>query len=251
MSCNYANIVLHGVTQDELIEYLSKLGCESYVSPTVNGFTVMHDISFDFNVNDYSSLEFDNSDPVTGLSFDFTFNFGIWRVWILTRDDYREYVKYLNTSLSKQRYKYDLTRLSPPKSANILTQYEGQPEGKLVCWASHLSETFSCAALAFFMRDDTKFWYHLSLNGNMLDEYILVMVDILIKPINSRIDEIDYLSFIGTQENPFSADSLNYLITQIDFADVVRYISVNSFLTTEQFENLQRNKTLIIMEDED
>lgn len=41
----------------------------------------------------------------------------------------------------------------------------------LVCLARHLSEKFSCSALAVHVYDGSILWYHLSQNGKMLDEY--------------------------------------------------------------------------------
>jgi len=163
MNCRYANLTLQGVLQDELIKYLTRLGCKSYVSPTINGFTVMYDLSFEVPININNNLLKEAS---------YIFKYAERWVESAVRDDYNEHVNSMNFSiLLQQQDMFDLTVLSPPESARILNHYEGLPEGNLVCWALHLSEAFSCVALAYYLRDDSQFWYHLSKNGIMIDEY--------------------------------------------------------------------------------
>lgn len=41
----YSNITLYGVHQKELVDYLSNIRLDAYVSPTVNGFTVLYDLA--------------------------------------------------------------------------------------------------------------------------------------------------------------------------------------------------------------
>jgi hypothetical protein len=63
-----------------------------------------------------------------------------------------------------------LTKLDSGARA-IIKQYRGGSYLTLVCFARHLSKIFSCSALAVDVYDGSIFWYHLSQNGEMLDEY--------------------------------------------------------------------------------
>lgn len=58
------------------------------------------------------------------------------------------------------------------RARGIINQYRYGSYSALVCLASHLSERFSCFALAFHIYDGDIFWYHLNQGGEMLDEYI-------------------------------------------------------------------------------
>lgn len=53
----------------------------------------------------------------------------------------------------------------------ILNQYKSGSIATLVFLATHLSRVFSCPAFAAFIYDGDCFWYHLSQEGVMLDEY--------------------------------------------------------------------------------
>jgi hypothetical protein len=173
MSYLYANLTLQGVSQDELVEHLSSLGSQSCVSPMVNNFTVMYDKSF------YISLP---KIEDTLREIDYIFQYTISWVEPSMRDAYKDYLKSLNlSSIFQQQRSLDLTKLSP-KSREILEQYQGVPEGNLVCWASYLSSHFSCAVIACCLRDESQFWCHLSQNGAMLDEYTTYADDTEWKP---------------------------------------------------------------------
>lgn len=67
----------------------------------------------------------------------------------------------------------DITKLIDLDSnfKNILKNYGYDHIGTLVCLTSYLSKEFKCVGLAIFIWDATLFWYHLSRNGQMLDEY--------------------------------------------------------------------------------
>ena len=45
--------MLQNVSQDKPVEYLHLLGCRSYVSPTVNHYTVMYDLSFEIYIGNF------------------------------------------------------------------------------------------------------------------------------------------------------------------------------------------------------
>ncbi|MCL1473077.1 hypothetical protein [Argonema antarcticum] len=112
MGIQYGNITLRRVDRDELVDYLSEINLDAYVSPTVNGFTTVYD-------------------------------------------------------------KGELTKLRKlnSRSKTILRQYQYDPQASLVCLASHISERFTCSAIAIFIYDGSIFWYHVCKNGVMLDEY--------------------------------------------------------------------------------
>lgn len=119
MGIQYGNLTLYGVHQEELIDYLSKVGRDAYVSPTMNDFITVYDKSVD-GVN---------------------------------REDLAKLVKL------------------DSRARAIINQYRYGSYIALVCLASHLSEKFSCSALAVDIYDGSIFWYHLCQNGEMLDEY--------------------------------------------------------------------------------
>jgi len=119
MGIQYGNITLHGVHEKELINYLSEVGRDAYVSPTINEFTIVYD-------------------KAAGGP---------------NREDVAKLVKL------------------EPRARTIINQYRYGPYFALVCLAVHLSEKFSCSALAVDVYDGSIFWYHLCQNGEMLDEY--------------------------------------------------------------------------------
>lgn len=45
MGVRYANITLQGVSQDELVVYLSGVHLDAYVAPNFNGYTVLYDVA--------------------------------------------------------------------------------------------------------------------------------------------------------------------------------------------------------------
>jgi hypothetical protein len=45
MGIHYSNITFQGVSQSELVDYLSNNYLDAYVSPTVNGYTVLYDVA--------------------------------------------------------------------------------------------------------------------------------------------------------------------------------------------------------------
>lgn len=55
MGVRYHNITLQGVTQQELADYLKQFHFDCYISPTVNGFTVLYEIA---TLSSNSSLGF-------------------------------------------------------------------------------------------------------------------------------------------------------------------------------------------------
>jgi hypothetical protein len=158
----HAKLVLYKVSQDKLVEYLYLLGCRSYVSPTVNYFTVMYDLGFETHIGSYEEVPKDAR---------YIFDYSVKWLDPSQREHYKSNIEssFFSAAL-RQENLFDLTMLNPTTSS-ILTQYKGLPEGSLTCWASHLSNHFSCVALAFYLRNDSDFWYHLSQNGEMLDEY--------------------------------------------------------------------------------
>lgn len=119
MGIQYGNLTLHRVHQQELIDYLSEVGRDAYVSPTNNEFTIVYDKAVDG----------------------------------ATRDD--------------------LTKLAglDSRARSLINRYRYGPYFALVCLAYHLSERFSCSTLAVHVYDGSVFWYHLSQNGELLDEY--------------------------------------------------------------------------------
>lgn len=119
MGITYGNITLKKVHQDTLIEYLSEINLDAYVSPTINQFTTVYD----------------------------------------------------KASSYKEKAELDKVAKLDSRSKKILKQYSYEPYAYLICLASHLSEKFSCPALALFIYDGDIFWYHLCENGIMLDEY--------------------------------------------------------------------------------
>ncbi|MBD2436261.1 hypothetical protein [Nostoc sp. FACHB-110] len=119
MGTRYSNISLWGVSQDELLAYLSHINLDAYISPTINGYTVLYDIAS------------------TG-------------------------------------YPHNLPKIIQTESnlKSILRKYLNGQQAAMVCLSSHLSRQFSCSVLAVFVIDSLNLWYHLSCNGQMLDEYI-------------------------------------------------------------------------------
>jgi hypothetical protein len=45
MGIRYSNITLQGVSQSELATYLSDIGLDAYISPTINQYAVLYDIA--------------------------------------------------------------------------------------------------------------------------------------------------------------------------------------------------------------
>jgi hypothetical protein len=45
MGIHYSNITLQGVSQSELATYLSDIGLDAYISPTINRYTVLYDVA--------------------------------------------------------------------------------------------------------------------------------------------------------------------------------------------------------------
>jgi hypothetical protein len=162
MQYSHPKLVLHNVSQDQLADYLHLLGCRSYVSPTVNHYTVMYDLSFELHIENFDEALKDAK---------YIFDYALKWVDPSKREEYRAYQEssYISAVFEQQNL-FDLTLLNPT-APSILNQYKGLPEGNLKCWASHLSKHFSCVALAFYLRNDSGFWYHLCQNGAMLDEY--------------------------------------------------------------------------------
>lgn len=149
----HANLILYKVSQDKLVEYLYLLGCRSYVSPTVNDMTVMYDLSFETHVGSYEDVPKDAK---------YVFNYVVKWTDPSKREQYKANLEssYFSAALG-QKNLFDLTMLNSTASS-ILKQYKGFPEGNLKCWASHLSNHFSCVAIAFYLRNNSDFWYHLS-----------------------------------------------------------------------------------------
>ncbi|GAA6622587.1 hypothetical protein [Scytonema sp. NUACC26] len=119
MGIQYGNLTLQGVHREDLINYLSKVSREAYVSANVNGFITIYDRAIDGA---------DRKDVA------------------------------------------NLTKLDSRARA-IVNQYRYGSYFTLVCLAHHLSRIFSCSALAVHVYDGSIFWYYLSKNGEMLDEY--------------------------------------------------------------------------------
>jgi hypothetical protein len=158
----YCNLTLLSIDRDELLKHLSELGCRSYISPMFNDKIVMYDISLEFSPATHNRTEKD-------LNFLSSYLLG----WTESkyRAAYKEHLESLRKSaLSSLGEVFDVSTLGD-KASDIIKRYKGISEGILAAWAAHLSEYFSCTVLACFSRDDSKFWYHLASNGNMLDEY--------------------------------------------------------------------------------
>lgn len=118
MGTRYSNLTLQDVQQEELINYLSEICLDAYVSPTINGFTVLYDLA---------TLGY--SQKLPKFLLDSTFN-------------------------------------------ALIRQYRNAQQAAIACLSSHLSKKFNCSILAVFVIDSLTLWYHLSLNGQMVDEYI-------------------------------------------------------------------------------
>ena len=161
MSCQYTNLALYGVDQDELVEYLSMIGKDSYVSPTQNQFTVMYDSSFDISPGSFE----DNSD-LAQLNHKAT-----QMIEHTTQPYLRAMAELYRLAIAQSQPIVAKLKALDKHSSEILKQYGGTTEGVLACWASHLSRKFCCPAFTTYLRDDSQFWYHLSLNGVMTDEY--------------------------------------------------------------------------------
>jgi hypothetical protein len=155
MGSRYTNLTLYGIEQDRLLSYLSSIARDSYVSPTENQFVTVYDIAFESSVED---------EPLYG-AYEKVFRSS------LPQEHADEHMRLLKMAFSKSRAGLAKSSELDTQSKNILKQYGGTTEGILVCWATHLSKRFSCPALAVYMRDDSQFWYHLSQNGKMIDEY--------------------------------------------------------------------------------
>jgi hypothetical protein len=155
-------LILYKVNQEELLKYLYLLDCRSYVSPTVNDFTVMYDVGFETHI-----------ECINDLPKDATYIFDSSIKWLdpSKREGYKENLEssYISAALQRKNL-FDLTMLNQTASV-VVNQYKGLPEGSLKCWAFHLSNHFSCVVLACYLRNSSDFWYHLSQNGEMLDEY--------------------------------------------------------------------------------
>ena len=130
MGVRYHNIVLQGVTQQELADYLAQFSFDCYISPPFNEYTALYEMAM------YENYSF-------GLSHIFTTS--------------RQLPKLIKKAGQLDR---------------LMRQYEEPYLAALVCLTSHLSARFSCSALAVRADGDWAFfWYHLSRNGIMLDEY--------------------------------------------------------------------------------
>jgi hypothetical protein len=56
MGIQYGNITLHGLYQKEVVNYLSGVGRDAYVSPTINQCTIVYDKAGDPNRKDIATL---------------------------------------------------------------------------------------------------------------------------------------------------------------------------------------------------
>ncbi|MBD2493262.1 hypothetical protein [Nostoc sp. FACHB-280] len=159
MGTRYVNLTLYGVTQDELINYLADRGYNSYVSPTENNFTTIYDSSFETsgNINNNANTE--------------SMYQAYARMFQLHNMDSDQNLQLLKYAVTQPHNELAKVKSLDNQANKFLRQYSGTKEGILVCWASHLSQKFSCSALAVYVRDDSQFWYHLSRNGKMIDEY--------------------------------------------------------------------------------
>jgi hypothetical protein len=226
MSNRYCNLTILNINRDELIAYLSELGCRSYISPTVNGKTIIYDASLEFSTATHNRAEKD---------LNFLSSYLLEWTDPQYRAAYKEHLKSLKKSvLSNLGEIFDVSTLGS-KASDIIQKYQRIPEGSLAARASHLSEYFPCTVLACFSRDYSQFWYHLASNGNMLDEYSTYADDkwqpgqpilskdgdeikggnarILCKAFNclSKVDEVEdilYKPTIHTASSP--VNKLNY-----------------------------------------
>lgn len=119
MGIRYSNITLQGVSQNELVNYLSNIKFDAYVSPTVDEYTVLYDLA---------SIGYPHKLP-----------------------------KYI-----QQEYNF----------SSLCKRYLSPQQAIMACLCSHLSRKFNCSTLAIYVLDGITFWYHLSQNGYLLDEYI-------------------------------------------------------------------------------
>jgi hypothetical protein len=162
MGKQYANITLFGVEQDLLLDHLTRLGCNSYASPTRNNYTVMYDMSFQSAVGSIDELKQVTNNLLKSIPR---------MVATDQQDAYRDYLTSLFASNKPSQQGFIDLRQLDLNSESILNHYRHLPEGNLACWCSHLSKRFSCIAFAAYLRGEHEFWYHLSQNGEMLDEY--------------------------------------------------------------------------------
>ncbi|BAY83341.1 hypothetical protein NIES267_28280 [Calothrix parasitica NIES-267] len=163
MGNRYANLTLYGVKQDDLVDYLSRLGFDSYVSPTENKFTTMYDSSFEVNAD-----SFGNDADIERQLQAYEKNF---RRSGMPEEYVRENLRIVRIGLSQAQSDVGKVSNLDARSKKIFKQYSGTVEGALVCWTTHLSKRFSCPAFAVILRDDSQMWYHLSVNSSMIDEY--------------------------------------------------------------------------------
>jgi hypothetical protein len=119
MGLRYSNITLQGVSQEDLVTYLSNTGLDAYLSPTINQYTILYDIAS------------------TGYPY--------------------------NIPISIRREE---------NLQSFLDKYKDGQIAAMVCLSCHLSKKFSCSVLAVSAISSLTFWYHLSQNGLMLDEYL-------------------------------------------------------------------------------
>ncbi|MDX2211645.1 MAG: hypothetical protein SFY66_00015 [Oculatellaceae cyanobacterium bins.114] len=155
MGIRYTNLTLYGLSQKDVLDYLSSIKQNSYISPTENGFTVIYDDSFEsVSISDKLRKAYERS-ALIGVP----------------ETHHDEVLAHVRFALSHSQEGQNKIRGLGVRSHEILEQYHGTIEGNLVCWATHLSAQFSCPALAVYLRDDSQFWYHLSQDGVMVDEY--------------------------------------------------------------------------------
>ena len=159
----YCNLVLAGVHQESLLDYLSSLGCKSYVSPTINEFTAFYSLSLELSSRDVDVAMHEFSK--------FTERYAMSH---MNETEKQLYKKYLNLCFEREHSRQD--KIFDPSTlgsaeANTLKHYQHTPEGRLVCWANHLSFYFSCPVLAFYSPNDQSLWYYLSQDGESIDEY--------------------------------------------------------------------------------
>jgi hypothetical protein len=119
MGIKYGNLTLQGVERERLIDYLSQIGRDTYVTPIINNFITVYDRAAD-------------------------------------GPDREEVAK--------------LAKLDS-KAKEIIYRYRYGSYFALAILARHLSEIFSCPALAVDVYDGDYFWYHLCQNGKIIDEY--------------------------------------------------------------------------------
>lgn len=119
MGIQYGNLTLQGVVREQLVDYLSQIGRNTYVTPMINNFITVYDRAAD--------------GP--------------------NREDLAKLIKL------------------DSKAKEIVNQYRYGPYFALAILAHHLSEVFSCPALAVDVYDGSYFWYHLCQNGKRIDEY--------------------------------------------------------------------------------